>query len=176
MRFTAKTSADGVVERDFLVGDVPGALWSPADGPDHAPLVLMGHGGGLHKKTPGQVARAREAVTNRGFHVVAIDAPGHGERSREAGDHRARAEMREAMTAGDRAGFQAVSVAYMSSLTEQAAPVGRRAGRPAVGARIVRRLRVGGEDVARQSRRPSHGPLGRCRRQVPGPPSRPGLT
>jgi pimeloyl-ACP methyl ester carboxylesterase len=122
MRFTAKTTADGVVERDFLVGEVPGVLWSPPDDPDHAPLVLMGHGGGLHKKTPGQVARAREAVTNWGFHVVAIDAPGHGERPRGAEDDRARAEMREAMTAGDRAGFKAVSLAYMGSVTERAVP------------------------------------------------------
>jgi hypothetical protein len=26
--FTATTSSDGVVERDFTVGDVPGVLWS----------------------------------------------------------------------------------------------------------------------------------------------------
>ena len=33
----------------------------------------MGHGGGLHKKTPAQVARAHDSVTTYGFTVVAID-------------------------------------------------------------------------------------------------------
>jgi hypothetical protein len=45
VHFTAETSSNGVVERDFTVGEVPGVLWSPASGSDHAPLVLMGHGG-----------------------------------------------------------------------------------------------------------------------------------
>jgi hypothetical protein len=52
VHFAAETSSNGVVERDFIVREVPGVLWSPASGSDHAPLVLMGHGGGLHKKTP----------------------------------------------------------------------------------------------------------------------------
>ena len=56
MRFTAEPSSNGVVERDFIVGEVPGVLWSSVSDPDHAPLVLMGHGGGLHKKTPALVA------------------------------------------------------------------------------------------------------------------------
>lgn len=64
LRFTAETSSNGVLERDFQVGDVPGVLWSPVSGPDHAPLVLMGHGGGLHKKTPALAARAHDAVTS----------------------------------------------------------------------------------------------------------------
>src|SRR5262249_37518742 len=55
--FIAETSSDGVVERDFIVGEVPGVLWSPVSGSAHAPVVLMGHGGGPHKKTPTQVAR-----------------------------------------------------------------------------------------------------------------------
>lgn len=29
LRFTAESSSDGVLERDFTVGDVPGVLWSP---------------------------------------------------------------------------------------------------------------------------------------------------
>src|SRR5215475_12994336 len=112
VRFTAETSSDGVVERDFMVGDIPGVLWSPASGPDHAPLVLMGHGGGLHKKTPGQLGRAREAVTTWGFTVVAIDAPGHGDRPRAASDDRARADLRRAMEAGETEGVREVSARY----------------------------------------------------------------
>jgi dienelactone hydrolase len=122
VRFTTETSSDGVVERDFTVGEVPGVLWSPVSGPDHAPLVLMGHGGGLHKKTPALAARARDAVTAWGYTVVAIDAPGHGDRPVTAEDERARAEFRQAMAAGDTARFESVSVRYAISLTERAVP------------------------------------------------------
>jgi hypothetical protein len=58
-----------------MVGEVPGVLWSPVSGSDHAPVVLMGHGGGQHKKTPALMARAHHTVTTWGFTVVAIDAP-----------------------------------------------------------------------------------------------------
>jgi hypothetical protein len=86
LNFTAETSSEGVVDRSFTVGDVPGVLWSPASPAPGAPLLLMGHGGGLHKRAPGLVARARQAVANDGFHVAAIDAPGHGERARSHQD------------------------------------------------------------------------------------------
>jgi len=58
VNFTSQTSSDGVVDRGFTIGDVPGVLWSPACARPSAPLLLMGHGGGLHKRSPGLVARA----------------------------------------------------------------------------------------------------------------------
>jgi len=122
VHFTAETSSNGVVERDFIVGEIPGVLWSPASGSDRAPLVLMGHGGGLHKKTPALMARARDAVTTWGFTVVAIDAPGHGDRPRTAADEQARADLRQAMAAGDTGRFESISVRYVSSLAERAVP------------------------------------------------------
>jgi pimeloyl-ACP methyl ester carboxylesterase len=122
LRFTTETSSNGVVERDFIVGEVPGVLWSPVSGPDHAPLVLMGHGGGLHKKTPALVARARDAVTTWSFTVVAIDAPGHGDRPRTAEDEQARADFRQAQAAGDTERFQSISIRYVTSLAERAVP------------------------------------------------------
>lgn len=122
VRFTTETSSGGVTERGFTVGEVPGVLWSPVSGPDHAPLVLMGHGGGLHKKTPALTARARDAVTTWGFTVAAIDAPGHGDRPRTAEDDRARAGFREAHAAGDSERFESVSVRYGISLAERAVP------------------------------------------------------
>ncbi len=70
-----------IVDRSFTVGDVPGVLWSPPSAAPGTPLLLMGHGGGLHKRSPGLVARARQAVLRDGFHVAAIDVPGHGERA-----------------------------------------------------------------------------------------------
>lgn len=118
--FTSETASDGVVERGFTVGDVPGVLWSAGSGP--APLVLMGHGGGLHKKTPALAARARDTVTRQGFSVVAIDAPGHGERPRSAEDEQVRAEFREAHATGDHERFRSVSIGYARSLAERAVP------------------------------------------------------
>src|SRR3954453_17607642 len=122
VRFTAETSSNGVVERDFIVGEVPGVLWSPASGSDRAPLVLMGHGGGLHKKTPAQVPRARHYVTSWGFTVVAIDAPGHGDRPRTAEDEQARADLRQAMVAGEAERIKSISAGYGAALAERAVP------------------------------------------------------
>jgi pimeloyl-ACP methyl ester carboxylesterase len=122
LQFTAQTSSDGVVERDFTVGEVPGVLWSPPAGPDRAPLVLMGHGGGQHKKTPALMARARDLVTAWGFTVVAIDAPGHGDRARTAEDGQARADLREAMAAGDAARVASVTGQYGAALAQRAVP------------------------------------------------------
>lgn len=66
VRFTAETSSDGVVERDFLVGEIPGVLWAPVSGADHAPIVLVGHNGGMHKKAPGLRARALHTAATWG--------------------------------------------------------------------------------------------------------------
>jgi alpha-beta hydrolase superfamily lysophospholipase len=122
LRFTAETSSNGVLERDFLLGEIPGVLWSPVSGSDHAPLVLMGHGGGLHKKTPALIARAHDNVTAHGFSVVAIDAPGHGDRPRSAEDDQARADLRQAMTAGDTEQVATVSAQYGAALAQRAVP------------------------------------------------------
>ncbi|MEV5746420.1 alpha/beta hydrolase [Actinoallomurus sp. NPDC052308] len=122
VRFTAETSSNGVVERDFVVGEVPGALWSPVSGSAQASLVLMGHGGGLNKKTPGLMARARDAVTRWGFTVVAIDAPGHGDRPRTAEDEQARADIQQSVAAGEIERFESISVRYSNSLAERAVP------------------------------------------------------
>ncbi len=100
VHFTAETSPDGVIERDFTVGEVPGVLWSPASGTDDAPLVLMGHSGGQHKRAPGILGRAHRFVTRCGFHVAAIDAPGHGDRPRTAEDEQQIAILRQAQEAG----------------------------------------------------------------------------
>jgi pimeloyl-ACP methyl ester carboxylesterase len=80
MRFTSETTSNGVSERLFTLNDIPGVLWLPADAASSRSLVLLGHGGGQHKKTQGLVARAHRYVTARGFAVAAIDAPGHGDR------------------------------------------------------------------------------------------------
>jgi dienelactone hydrolase len=120
--FTSATSSNGILERDFTVGEITGVLWSPVNGSGHAPLVLMGHGGGLHKKTQGLLSRAHHCVTAHGYTVVAIDAPGHGDRPHRAVDEQARVDLREAMTAGDSERFAAVSLRYGRTLAERAVP------------------------------------------------------
>src|SRR5260370_29501067 len=101
MRFTSQTTSEGVSERLFTLGHMPGVLWSPADAAGSRPLVLLGHGGGQHKKAPGLVARARRYVTACGFAVAAIDAPGHGDRPRTEPDARSVAGIREPVAAGE---------------------------------------------------------------------------
>lgn len=122
LQFTTETASNGIVEREFLLGEVSGVLWSPESGRGHAPLVLMGHGGGLHKKTPALMARAHENVTTHGYTVAAIDAPGHGDRPRSAQDTHETTEMRQAIMAGDKARFKQISIRYAISLTERAVP------------------------------------------------------
>ena len=52
MRFTSEQRLeDGVLEREFTLGEIPGVLWTPGSAP--APLILSGHNGGLHKRLPG---------------------------------------------------------------------------------------------------------------------------
>lgn len=41
---------DGVLEREFTLGEIPGILWAPASAP--APLILLGHPGGLRMMHP----------------------------------------------------------------------------------------------------------------------------
>ncbi|MBP1161967.1 alpha/beta hydrolase [Rhodococcus sp. PvR099] len=110
MHFTAETSSNGVVERNFTLGDITGLLWSPASGSEPAPLVLMAHGGGQHKRAPGILARAHRFVRACGFHVAALDAPGHGERPRTAADEQHIAVLRQAQAAGEPLGPVVVEI------------------------------------------------------------------
>ncbi|MEV0532588.1 alpha/beta hydrolase [Kitasatospora sp. NPDC050463] len=101
MRFLAETTSDGVSERLFTLGDVPGVLWSPAGAVGGRPLVLLGHGGGGHKRHAGLVARARRCVTAYGFAVAAVDAPGHGDRPRSEQDEWFTTEIGALLAAGE---------------------------------------------------------------------------
>jgi hypothetical protein len=120
MHLTTETSSNGVIERNFTLGDVPGVLWSPASGVAGAPLILMGHPGGLHKKAPGLVARAHHYVTTCGFTVAAIDAPGHGDRPRNAQDEEWVAALQNARAAGEPMG--PIIAEYNISLAERHVP------------------------------------------------------
>ena len=119
MRFTSERRLDdGVVERDFTLGEVPGVLWTPGSAP--APLLLSGHNGGLHKRNPRLVARARHYAAEYGFAVAAIDAPGHGDRPRSAAVEQARADLRRAMAAGEP--VDEIFESFIVPLVERAVP------------------------------------------------------
>jgi dienelactone hydrolase len=101
MRFTSQTSADGVFEQLFSLGEIPGVLWTPDGAVGTRPLILLGHGGGQHKKAPGMVGRARRFVTEGGFAVAALDVPGHGDRPKVEEYDRISTAMQARMAAGE---------------------------------------------------------------------------
>ncbi len=113
MRFTSATSSDGVLEQLFTLGEIPGVLWTPEGAVGPRPLVLMGHGGGQHKKAPGVLFRAHRFVTACGFAVAAVDVPGHGDRPKDEEYHRIATENQARVDAGEElapliAAFQAL--------------------------------------------------------------------
>jgi hypothetical protein len=119
MRFISEQRLDdGVLERGLTLGEIPGVLWTPGSGP--APLILSGHNGGLYKRHPRLVARARHYAAEYGFAVAAIDAPGHGDRPRSAVDEQARADLRRAMEAGEP--VDEIVDAFIGPLVEKAVP------------------------------------------------------
>jgi hypothetical protein len=80
MRFTSEHRLDdGVVEREFSLGEIPGILWTPGSASAPAPLILLGHPGGLRKMYPRLVARARHSAAN-GVAAATIELPGSGDR------------------------------------------------------------------------------------------------
>jgi hypothetical protein len=99
MRFTSEHRLDdGVLEREFTLGEIPGILWTPGSAP--TPLILLGHPGGLHKMYPRLVARARHCAAE-GFAAATIELPGSGDRPRSAAAEEARADLRGALGAGE---------------------------------------------------------------------------
>jgi len=103
MRFniSSPTSSGGVIERLFTLGEITGVLWTPEGATSIRPLILLGHGGGQHKKAPRIVAGASRFAAECGFAAMAIDAPGHGDRPRTAELDRAFTEMRTRAAAGE---------------------------------------------------------------------------
>ena len=83
MSFAARQESSGVVETAFALDiegrRVPGVLWSPKDD-EPRPIVLLGHGGGSHKRGDYILAMARRLVRHHGIRAFAIDGPGHGDR------------------------------------------------------------------------------------------------
>ena len=121
MRFTIEQRFDdGVLEREFVLGEIPGILWTPASTSVAAPLILLGHPGGLRAMYPRLVARARHCAAE-GFAAATIELPGSGDRPRSAVADEARADLRRAVEAGEPVDDEIVDRLVLP-LVEQAVP------------------------------------------------------
>ncbi|MGW0232156.1 alpha/beta hydrolase [Actinopolymorpha singaporensis] len=121
MEFTSEHRLDdGVLERDFTLGEIPGVLWTPGSAPNPAPLILTGHNGSLHKREPRLVARARHSAAEYGYAVAAIDAPGHGDRPRSVVEEQVRADLLRAKEAGEP--IEEILDALILPMVERAVP------------------------------------------------------
>jgi dienelactone hydrolase len=123
MRFICEQRLDdGVLEREFTLGGIPGILWTPASAPASAPapLILLGHPGGLQKMYPRLAARARQSAAE-GFAAATIELPGSGDRPRSAAAEQTRADLRRVLEAGEPVDDGIVDRLVLP-LVEQAAP------------------------------------------------------
>src|SRR5581483_467673 len=154
MRFTSEQRLDdGVLEREFTLGEIPGILWTPASVSAPVPLILLGHPGGLRMMYPRLAARARHSAAEHGFASATIELPGSGDRPRSAAAEQARADLRRAMQAGEPLGeivdrlvlplvekavpeWQATLDALLA-LPEIGGPVGYAGGFIAIGIRLA---------------------------------------
>jgi dienelactone hydrolase len=124
MHFTSEQRLDdGVLEREFTLGEIPGILWTPASASASAPapLILLGHPPlGLRKLYPRLAARARHSAAE-GFATATIELPGSGDRPRWPAAEQARADLRRAMEAGEPVSDQIVD-ALVLPLVDKAVP------------------------------------------------------
>ena len=126
MRFTSEQRLDdGVLEREFTLGEIPGILWTPGSASAPAPLILIGHPGGLHKMYPRLAARARHSVAE-GYAAATIELPGGGDRPRSAAAEEARADLHRALEAGEPVDDEIVD-RLVGPLVEKAVPEWRAA-------------------------------------------------
>lgn len=102
MHFTAEQHFDdGVLEREFSLGEIPGILWTPASPSEPTPLILLGPPPlGLRKAYPRLLARARHTVAE-GYAVATIELPGGGDRPRIPVVDQAVVDLHRALAAGE---------------------------------------------------------------------------
>ncbi|MEV0748441.1 alpha/beta hydrolase [Streptomyces sp. NBC_00184] len=123
MRFTSEQHLDdGVLERAFTLGGIPGILWTPVPASSSpAPLILLGHPPlGLGRMYPRLAARARHSAA-QGFATATIELPGSGDRPRLPVVDRARADLRRALEAGEPVSDEIID-ALVLPLVDQAVP------------------------------------------------------
>ena len=129
MRFTSGPRLDdGVLEREFTLGEIPGILWTPGSASPSAPapLILLGHPPlGLRTMYPRLADRARHSAAD-GFATAALELPGSGDRPRLPAVERARAELRRVKEAGEPVGDELIA-GLVLPLADEAVPEWRAA-------------------------------------------------
>jgi pimeloyl-ACP methyl ester carboxylesterase len=124
MRIQAETTEAGVTECLFEItvngAPVPAVLWTAQGARGPRPLLLIGHGGGRNKTFPPLAAGARRHAAEQGYAVLAIDAPGHGERATPELSARFAAAFRQPPAPSGCLSAQAQ--ALLMEVAEQAAP------------------------------------------------------
>ncbi len=120
MRINSEQHLDGVLERHFTLGGIPGVLWTPEPVSAPVPLILLGHPGGLRRMYPRLAARARHAAA-AGFAAATIEVPGGGDRPRSPAAEQARADLHRALAAGEPLGDDVVDRLVLPAV-EQAVP------------------------------------------------------
>ncbi|MCX5145038.1 dienelactone hydrolase family protein [Streptomyces sp. NBC_00338] len=123
MHFTSeqRLDEDGLIEREFTLGEIPGILWTPVSSSAPAPLILLGHPPlGLGRMYPRLEARARHCAA-QGFAAATIELPGSGDRPRWPAIEQARADLRRAVQAGEPVSDEIVD-ALVLPLVDKAVP------------------------------------------------------
>ncbi len=154
MQFTSERCLDdSVVEREFLIEDIPGILWTPARASEPVPLILLGHPGGLRRMYPRLVGRAREAAAGS-FATATIELPGSGDRPALDDLEQARGDLRRTILDGGRPTEEVVerlilplvaravpecqtTLDALLELPEIGGPVGYSGGLIAIGVRLA---------------------------------------
>ncbi|WP_328557686.1 alpha/beta hydrolase [Streptomyces sp. NBC_00358] len=123
MHFTSEQRLDdGVLEREFTLGEIPGILWTPASVSAPVPLILIGHPPlGLRRMYPRLAGRARHYAAEYGWAAATIELPGSGDRPRWPAVEQARADLRGALQAGKPVSDEIVD-ALVLPLVDKAVP------------------------------------------------------
>lgn len=125
MHFTSERNLDeGIIEREFALGDISGILWTPPAASSSAPvpLILMGQPGGIgmRRMYPRLAGRARSAAA-QGFAAVSVEAPGAGDRAPLPGAEQAWVDLTRAISAGERPAEDVIDRLILP-LVDQAVP------------------------------------------------------
>ncbi|KAF0848643.1 alpha/beta hydrolase [Nocardia caishijiensis] len=101
MRFTTDQLLDhDLREREFLLGDIPGFLWTPASVATPMPLILVGPPPlGLRTAYPRLLDRVRPTIAE-GYAAATIELPGSGDRPRSPAADQALTDLRRALATG----------------------------------------------------------------------------
>jgi hypothetical protein len=152
--FSEKRLDDAVLEREFVLGEIPGLLWTPESASAPVPLILLGHPPvGLHTMYPRLVARARHSAAE-GFATATIELPGSGDRPRFPAYEQARTDLHRALEAGESVDDEIIDALILPlvdkavaewrvaldallSLPEIGGPIGYAGGVIAIGIRLA---------------------------------------